>query len=84
MQVEFAWKAETMTERTLSPAYAVLCASARRVMRLIESEIARQGGCATIFTDQLELCGSRRVWRRAMAEIHALGLGDYVRRPKPA
>ena len=49
-------------ERTRSPAYAVLRASSRRVDRLIQSELARQGGgVATIFNDQFELCGSRRV-----------------------
>ena len=51
-------------ERTRSPAYAVLRASSRRVDRLIQSELARQGGgVATIFNDQFELCGSRRVYR---------------------
>jgi hypothetical protein len=60
-------------ERTRSPAYLALRASARRVLRLVEAEIARQGsGVATIYTDQFELCGSRRVYRPALAEIHAL------------
>ena len=72
-----------MTERDLSPAYAALRASARRVLRLIESEIARQGGdVATIYTDQLEVCGSRRVHVPAMSELHALGLAEIVRFPK--
>jgi hypothetical protein len=69
-------------ERARSPAYLVLRASARRVLRLIESELMRQGGCATIYTDQLELCGSRRVYRPALAEIHALGLAEIARHPK--
>ena len=70
-------------ERTRSPAYAVLRASSRRVDRLIQSELARQGGgVATIFNDQFELCGSRRVYRPALAEIHALGLAEIVRFPK--
>jgi hypothetical protein len=48
----------------------VLRASSRRVDRLIQSELARQGGgVATIFNDQFELCGSRRVYRPALAEI---------------
>jgi hypothetical protein len=71
-----------MTERNLSPAYTVLRASARRVDRLIQSEIERQGGAATIYNDHLELCGSRRVWRPAMSELHALGLVEVVRFPK--
>ena len=72
----------TGPERTKSPSFLALRASARRVLRLIESEIARQGGCAVIFNDQLELCGSRRVWRPAMSELHALGLVEIVRYPK--
>ena len=72
----------TELERNRSPAYVVLRASARRVDRLIQSEIARQGGCATIFNDQLEICGSRRVWRPAAAEIGALGLAEITRHPK--
>jgi hypothetical protein len=72
----------TEPERNRSPAYTVLRASARRVDRLIQSEIARQGGCATIFNDQFEICGSRRVWRPAAAEIGALGLAEITRHPK--
>jgi len=34
---------------------------------------------ATICTDQLEICGSVRVYRPAMAEIHALGLAEITR-----
>ncbi len=71
-----------MTERNLSPVYVVLRASARRVLRLIESEIARQGGSATIFVDMLEVCGSRRIWRPAMSELGALGLFEVVRLQK--
>lgn len=60
-----------------------LRASSRRVLRLIESEITRQGGhVATIYADQLEITGSRRVWRPALAEIGALGLAEVERRPK--
>jgi hypothetical protein len=66
-------------ERTRSLAYLALRASSSRVLRLIESELARQGGVATIYTDQLEICGSRRVYRPAMAEIHALGLAEITR-----
>jgi hypothetical protein len=69
-------------ERNQSPSFLTLRASSRRVLRLIESEIARQGGCATIFNDQFEICGSRRVWRPAAAELHALGLVEVVRFPK--
>jgi hypothetical protein len=70
-------------EKTRSPAYLALRASARRVLRLVEAEIARKGsGVATIYTDQFELCGSRRVYRPALAEIHALGLAEIERHPK--
>src|SRR5258705_13992101 len=72
----------TEPERIQSHAYSVLRASARRVLRLVESEITRQGGCATIYTDQFEHCGSRRVYRPALAEIHALGLAELERYPK--
>ena len=52
----------TYPQGTQSHAYLVLRASARRVLRLVESEIARQGGgAATVYADQLEYCGSRRV-----------------------
>ena len=69
----------TGPERSRSAAYVVLRASARRVDRLIQSEIERQGGAATIYNDHLELCGSRRVLRPAMSELHALGLVEVVR-----
>jgi hypothetical protein len=72
-----------MTESDLSPAYTVLRASARRVDRLIQSELARQqDGYAVIYADQLELCGSRRVYVSAMSEIGALGLAEVTRHPK--
>ena len=48
-------------------------------LRLIESEVARQGGVATIYTDQLEICGSHRIYRPAMAEIHALSSRGVAR-----
>jgi hypothetical protein len=69
-------------ERNRSPSYLMLCAPARRVDRLIQSEIARQHGCAVIFNDMFEVCGSLRVWRPALAEIHALGLAEIERFPK--
>ena len=60
----------------------MLRASACRVLRMVEAELSRQGGgVATVYTDQIELCGSRRVWRPAMAEIHALGLAEIERFP---
>lgn len=68
--------------REFSSAYRVLRASARRVLRLIDAEIERQGGCAVVGNDQLEFCGSRRVFRPAMAELHALGLAEVERYPK--
>ena len=73
----------TEQDKVQSLAFLVLRASARRVYRLIESELMRQGGAgAVIYTDQLELCGSRRIWRPALAEIHALGLAEITRHPK--
>jgi hypothetical protein len=70
-------------EKTRSPAYLSLRASAKRVLKLVESEVARQGGAATtIHIDQLEVCGTRRVYRLALAEIHALGLLEIARYPK--
>jgi hypothetical protein len=69
-------------ERNRSPSYLMLRASARRVDRLIQAEIARQGGCAVVYTDQLECCGSRRTYVPAMAELHALGLIEVTRHPK--
>jgi hypothetical protein len=70
-------------ERHQSPSFLTLRASSRRVLRLVEAEISRQGGgVATIYTDQLEICGSRRTYRPAMAELHALGLIEVTRHPK--
>jgi hypothetical protein len=71
-----------MVDRTKlnhSFAVAALRASSRRVLHLIESEIGRQGGAATIYNDQLEMSGSRRVYLPALRELHALGLVDVVR-----
>ena len=48
-------------DRMQSPAYEVLRASSRRVLRLVLNEIVRQGGDATIYADMLEQTGSRRV-----------------------
>jgi hypothetical protein len=41
--------------------YQILRASTRRLLKFVESEIARRGGgCATIYNDMLEMIGSRR------------------------
>ena len=69
-------------ERTRSPAYLMLRASARRVLRLVESEIARQGGCATIFNDQFEFVAVAASIGRRWLKIHALGLAEITRHPK--
>ena len=71
-----------MLMREQSPAFGALRASSRRVLHLVESEIARQGGRAVIYADMLEICGSRRVYVPAMSELHALGLLDVQREPK--
>jgi hypothetical protein len=65
-----------------APAFLCLRASAKRVLQLIRSELARQGETATIYTDQLEMCGSIRVYRPAMAEISSLGFAEITRYPK--
>ena len=62
--------------------FSCLRASSRRCYRLITSEIARQGGCAIVHNDVLELCGSRRVYRPALSELHALGLLEVERYPE--
>jgi hypothetical protein len=57
----------------------VLRASARRVLRLVEIEITRQGGrVATVYTDQLELCGSRRIYCRSPLLRGHMRLASYV------
>ena len=63
-------------DRTQSPAYGVLRASARRVLQLVESEIAQAGRRQRrdLRNDMLEHCGSRRVYLRAMCEFGRLGL----------
>ena len=45
-------------QRTQSPAFLALRASTKRVLRLVELEITRQGGCATIFNDQFEIAAT--------------------------
>jgi hypothetical protein len=70
-------------DRTQSHAYAALRASSRRVLRLVEAEIVRQGGGrAVVYYDQLECCGSRRAYVPAMSELQCLGLIDVERYQK--
>ena len=66
-----------------SPAYLVLRPSARRLLAFIGTEIERQGGgTVTIYNDQLEVVGSRRVYLPGLHELSALGLIELVRLPK--
>jgi len=52
-----------MADRRRPLAYSVLRASTRRVLAMVEAEIARQGGGrVVIHNDQFEHCGSRRVY----------------------
>jgi hypothetical protein len=70
-------------DRSQSAAYAALRASSRLLLLLVEAEIAKQGGKAQIFHDQLAVVGSwSRVVRPGMAELHALGLVEVTRHPK--
>jgi hypothetical protein len=70
---------QTMSESHESPAYRVLRASSRRLLQFIEHEIERQGGVAMLYNDQLAVCGSRRILRPGMRELHALGLVAHQR-----
>jgi hypothetical protein len=71
------------SERTRSPAYQALRASARRLLRFIEMEIERQGGAAvSIYSDQFAVVGSIRVVRPGLPELQELGFIDWQRFPK--
>jgi hypothetical protein len=50
--------ADRMPERTQSPAFLILRASTRRLLKFIEAEVTRNGGCARIFDDQFAVVGS--------------------------
>ena len=52
------------------------------MLAFVITEVERQGGRATVYTDMLEPYGSKRVFVPAMAELHALGLLDVERRVK--
>jgi hypothetical protein len=69
--------------REQSPAYEILRCSARRLLKYVLSEIARNGGGRTIIhNDQLEMIGSRRIYLTGLLELHTLGLLDVERYPK--
>jgi hypothetical protein len=70
-------------DRTSSPAYEILRASSRRLLKFLEGEIQRNGGGnVALFDDQLEVVGSRRVVLPAMSELNALGMFRIVRHQK--
>jgi hypothetical protein len=71
-----------MTDRQDSAAFKALRASSRRLLLFVETEIARQGGAATIFDDQFKVVGSRRIVTPGIAELHALGLVEHKRKVK--
>ena len=64
-------------QREKSPAYKILRASTRRLLRYVLSEIARNGGGRTIIhNDMLEMVGSRRIYLTGLYELHTVGLLD--------
>jgi len=67
-------------ERMLSPAYRALRASARRLFKFIDREIARQGSPVTLFADEFAVVGSVRVVLPGLSELQGLGLLDVERR----
>ena len=70
-------------QRERSPAYEILRPSSRRLLRFIDTEVARNGGAITLYNDQFEIVGSlTRVVLPGLAELHALGLIDVERYPK--
>jgi hypothetical protein len=75
-----------MTQRAdviKSPAYAVLRAPSRRLLRFIEYEIARNGGRPImLYNDQFAVVGSVRVIAPGLSELHVLGLIEVTRYPK--
>ena len=75
-----------MTQRAelmQSPAYSVLRASSRRLLRFIEYEIARNvGRPVMLYNDQFAVVGSVRVIPPGLSELHALGLIEVTRYPK--
>jgi hypothetical protein len=72
-----------MPERMQSPAYRALRASARRLLRFVETEITRAaGGPVTLYQDQFVVVGSVRVILPGLRELQALGFIDLKRFPK--
>ena len=74
---------EAVMQRERSPAYEILRPSSRRLLRVIDTELARNGGATIIHNDQFEVVGSStRVVLPGLAELHALGLIEVTRYPK--
>jgi hypothetical protein len=70
-------------QREQSPAYEILRASTKRLLKFVTSEIARNGGGRVILhNDMLEMIGSRRIYLTGLFELHTLGLLDVERYPK--
>jgi hypothetical protein len=75
--------ADRAPKKCKSPAYLALRASARRLLMVIETEIARQGGgTVTFHADQLAVIGSIRVILPGLNELAGLGLIDCKGLPK--
>ena len=70
-------------QREESPAYKILRPSARRLLKYVLSEIARNGGGrVVIHNDHLEMIGSRRIYLTGLYELHTVGLLEVERFPK--
>src|SRR5262245_291916 len=66
-----------------SPAYWVLRPSTRRLLRFIETEVARAGTDRVMLANAtLEMIGSRRVYLPGLHELAVLGWIDVERYPK--
>jgi hypothetical protein len=70
-------------QKEQSPAYEILRASTKRLLKFVTSEIARNGGGrVVIHNDQLEMIGSRRIYLTGLFELHTLGLLEVERYSK--
>jgi hypothetical protein len=66
-----------------SAAYGALRNSIRRLLKFIAVEVESQGGgVITIYNDQLEIVGSRRVYLPGLNELAFLGFIEIARLPK--
>jgi len=74
---------KAMTDRTRSHAYGALRDSSRRLLKFVESEIARNDGKpVTLFADQFVIVGSVRIIVPCLLELTVLGFIERQRFPK--